>query len=114
MATAVKHYRANNPDSGHLAFETIQGIVAGKVAGHDDVPKTEELTVLSPTAAKRRHFSAEETAIICEHFQECIQSKIPPLKSASADFLAQQPGHLFVGRRVHDIYDKVRNLIGRK
>ena len=113
IATAAKHYRANNPDSGHLAFETIQGIVAGK----DDVPKTEEvpaLTVSSPTAAKRRRFSAEETAIICEHFQECIQSKILPLKSASTDFLAQQPGHLFVGRRAHDIYDKVRNLIGRK
>ena len=56
----------------------------------------------------------EETDIIREYFKESIAAKVPPMKSASAHFLRQQPAHLFEGREEHDIYDKVHNIIGRK
>ena len=109
METARKYYRANNPQSGHMAFETIRGIVAGKEAGQDQVSKTEKPPTSPP---KRRHFTSQETDLISKYFEESIAARVPPVKTASKTFLQRQPADLFVGRSEHDIYDKVRNLIG--
>ena len=50
--TVLRHYRANDKSSGHLAFETIQEIVRGRKQGDDDEQPRE-----SGTRKKSRSFS---------------------------------------------------------
>ena len=64
MTTAQKHYRANDPKSGHLAFETIRGIVSGKEAGHEEVQTEQPQTGSLSRQPKRRRYTDEETEII--------------------------------------------------
>ena len=110
QATVLKHYRANDKQSGHLAYEAIQEIVSSKT-GDQETAEEPGTSGASPRKAKRRRFTQEETDIT-EHFSSQLQRKELPVTAESERFLANQPPHLFPGRRAHDIYDKVRNLIG--
>ena len=49
-----------------------------------------------------------------DYFRSQIAKKVLPLNSESKEILEKQPAHLFQGRKLHDIYDKIRNIIGRK
>ena len=55
-----------------------------------------------------------ENKVVSEYFSSYIEKQELPLKADGQAFLKSQPLHLFQGRKAHDIYDKVRNLIGRK
>ena len=113
QATVLKHYRANDKESGHLANETIQNIVSGE-KGDADEPEASGLGQASPKKPKRKAYTQEENDIVKAYFVSYIRNKELPLKADSQRFLDGQPENLFHGRKPHDIYDKVRNLIGRK
>ena len=112
-ATVLKHYMANDKESGYLAYETIQNIVSGD-KGDADEPEASGLGKASPKKPKRKAYTQEENEIVKAYFASYIRSKELPLKADSQRFLDGQPEHLFQGRKPHDVYDKVRNLIGRK
>ena len=68
LATVQKHYRANDKNSGHLAFETIQGIVRGKEdgkQGDDEQPQDSGTS----RKQKKKQYSAEETRIVNDYFR---------------------------------------------
>ena len=113
QATVLKHYRANDKESGLLAYKTIQTIVSGE-KGDADEPEVSELEQASPKKPKRKAYTQEENEIVMAYFVSYIRNKELPLKAESQQFLDGQPEDLFQGRKAHDIYDKVRNLIGRK
>ena len=104
--TAEKHYRALDRGKTLLAYKSVGSILGVPAA----VPATQV-----PASSKRRFFSAEETALVMEGFQTHIARKVLPTIDEAQAFLGKhvQKG-LFQGRKPHDIYDKIRNIIGRK
>lgn len=104
--TAEKHYRALDRGKTMLAYRSV-GSILGVTAA---VPNTQV-----PATPKRRFFSAEETALVMEGFQAHITRKVLPSIDEAQAFLDKYvPKGLFQGRKPHDIYDKIRNIIGRK
>ena len=94
QATVLKHYRANDKESCHLAYETIQQIVSSKTGDTAEEPGKSGASA-SPKKPKRRRFTKEETDLITEHFGSHLQNKQLPLTAESERFLREQPPHLF-------------------
>ena len=98
----LKHYRANDKGSGHLAYETIQHIVSGDKESAEE-PRASGLGRGSPKKPKRKAFSEEQNEIDMAYFVSNIRNKELPLKDDSQRFLDSQPDTLFQGRKPHDI-----------
>lgn len=102
--TAERHYRALEKEKRIMAYKSVGSILGAPVT-------TEETRV----APKRRLFSARENDLVMDGFMDQIAEKTLPTKDETKAFLAEhQPNGLFIGRKPHDLYDKIRNIIGRK
>lgn len=106
--TAEKHYRALETSKSVLGYKSVGQILGDPV---EDGPSTSKSTV--PRSPQRRKYSPAQNALIVAEFGACIDAKVPPDKKQTEAFL-QKHGHHFPGRVPHDIYDRVRNIIGRK
>lgn len=102
--TAERHYRALEKDKRIMAYKSVGSILGA--------PVTSKETSVVP---KRRLFSARENDLVMDGFMDQIAERILPTKEETKAFLAEhQPNGLFIGRKPHDLYDKIRNIIGRK
>ena len=65
----------------------------------------------APSAKKRMYYTKEEEQIVTTHFN--LTTRTTPAKSAEClQFLqSNQVGHLFKGRSVQSIQDKVKTII---
>lgn len=106
--TAEKHYCALETSKSVMGYKSVGEILRDPV---EDGPSTSASTV--PHSPQRRRFTAAQNAMIVAEFGTCIDAKVPPDKKQTEAFL-EKHGHHFPGRVPHDIYDRVRNIIGRK
>ena len=102
--TAEKHYRVLDLGKTMLVYRSVGSILGVPAA----VPSTQV-----PAPSKHRFFSTEETVLVMEGFQTHIARKVLPTIDEAQAFPGKhvQKG-LFPGRKPHDIYDKIRNIIG--
>ena len=82
----------------------------GEILG-DPVQKQPAASVSGTT--KRKRFSDAQNSLIMAEFAELIERKELPTKPATEAFL-ERHGEDFSDRKPHDIYDRLRNIIGRK
>ena len=106
--TAAQYYRANTQKDCNTAYDAVKSILEGEPSptSSPSPPK-----VSSPS--KRKRFSEEQNAAVRKHFSVNISGKTLPSKDEIEEFIRVHQEQ-FPGRKAHDIYSKVRNLIGRK
>ena len=106
--TAEKHYRALDQGKTMLAYKSVGSLLGVPV-------QVQTTSTPSTSTPKRRFYTPQETTLVTAAFERHVAQKCMPTMEEAQAFLAQQVlKGLFVGRKPHDIYDKVRNLIGRK
>lgn len=104
--TAEKRYQALEKGKTLLGYQRVGDLLEDPV-----VPTTSGIKALS--SPKRRRFTATQNALIESAFVAAIKAKVPPQKKETESFLEENAEH-FPNRTTHDIYDRVRNIIGRK